>query len=182
MLTLVMDVALIILPILLAGLTFIILLRSFGNTWLAYPLDMGITYKGKQIFGKNKTLRGPLIMGFFTGFYGLMLSTAFGRLQVSTELFMKYALVGLAYSLGELPNSFIKRQLDIPPGGRSADQVKSIIIRLIDNFDSLFACGIAYLFLFNFSLFTISIAILMGGILHSYTDVLMVKLNLKKDS
>jgi len=105
------PIILIIAPVLLAGLTFILLLKKHGDTWFAYPLDMGKEYKGKRIFGKNKTLRGPVIMGFFTGFYGFILSLMLG-IQASIGLFISYVFVGIAYSMGELPNSFVKRRFN----------------------------------------------------------------------
>lgn len=170
-----------IIPVFLAGLTFIILLKKYSDTWPTCPLDMNKEYNGKRIFGKNKTLRGPVIMGFFTGFYGLILSLFFG-IQANSGLFLSYMFVGIAYSAGELPNSFVKRQLGIPPGELSDDPTKSKIFKLTDNFDSLLSCGIMYALLFNFSLLTILVSIMIGGLLHFFTDKLMILLGIKKKS
>jgi len=174
-----MNIVLIIIPVLLAGLTFILMLKMFGDTWLAYPLDVGMNYKNRRIFGKNKTIRGPLVMMFFTGLYGFLLSLTFG-IQPNVGLFTNYVLVGLAYSVGELPNSFIKRQFGISPGALSSDLTEARIFRLIDNFDSVIACGIAYTILFNYSLLVILVSILIGGFLHFSTDILMIRLGIKK--
>ena len=150
---------------------------------VAWPLDMGITWRGKRLLGENKTVRGPIIMAFFTMLYGFLLfkvlpwekSVFFSNRQVV----LSYFLVGLAYSLGELPNSFLKRQLSIPPGGKVVKGVGKWFFSFLDLFDSLVACGVVYFFLFRLSLVVVALAIFIGGMIHWGTDVLMKRWCLK---
>ena len=95
------------------------------------PIDMGKTLKdGKRIFGDNKTIKG------FIGYMmiGLICNVIWGLicninpyLEKHNYLYVNYEntiiyniimgfLIGFAYALFELPNSFIKRRLDIQPG------------------------------------------------------------------
>jgi CDP-2,3-bis-(O-geranylgeranyl)-sn-glycerol synthase len=91
---------------------------------LKRPLDGGATFRGRRVFGDNKTWRGGLMMAGGVVVLTLLLSlwptywdalpedlTEAGPLVVGT-------LVGLAVVVGELPNSFFKRQLGIAPGAQ----------------------------------------------------------------
>jgi CDP-archaeol synthase len=76
------------------------------------------------VLGDNKTWRGALCMTT-----GVVLATVLlwqwdwwldqlpGAVRASTPLLVGF-LIGLGTVLGELPNSFLKRQLDIAPGSR----------------------------------------------------------------
>lgn len=76
------------------------------------PMDLGRKLRdGKPVFGKNKTFRG-FFAGLIVGtFVGLVESLVFGY----------PVLFGLATALGalagDLTGAFLKRRLDIPPGG-----------------------------------------------------------------
>lgn len=76
------------------------------------PIDLGRELRdGKPIFGKNKTLKG-----FFAG---LAVGTFVGL--VESVVFNYPVLFGLVTTLGalvgDLTGAFLKRRLDIPPGG-----------------------------------------------------------------
>jgi CDP-2,3-bis-(O-geranylgeranyl)-sn-glycerol synthase len=91
---------------------------------LKRPLDGGRTFRGRRLFGDNKTWRGALCMTA-----GVVLATLLlwqwnwwldqlpGAVRASTPLLVGL-LIGLGTVAGELPNSFLKRQLDIAPGTR----------------------------------------------------------------
>jgi CDP-archaeol synthase len=76
------------------------------------------------VLGDNKTWRGALCMTT-----GVVVATVVlwqwdwwldqlpGAVRASTPLLVGF-LIGLGTVLGELPNSFLKRQLDIAPGSR----------------------------------------------------------------
>ena len=177
-----MTYIVIVLPVLLSGLTFIVLLKIFEREMLSFPLDLGVKFKNKRIFGKNKTIKGPIVMSLFTGLYGWLLIKILPEFTLTLSnltVFYYYFLIGLSYSLGELPNSFIKRQLSIPPGGASKKKVEACFFRILDIVDSLIFCGIAYYCLFKFPIGIIFRAILLGSIFHLATDQLMIGLKLK---
>jgi CDP-archaeol synthase len=110
---------------------------------LARPLDGGATFRGRRLFGANKTWRGALFM--FGGTF--VLASLLSRLplywrQVPEPIRVAgpwtfAALLGLATVLSELPNSFLKRQLDIPPGGRRGSPL-GFALSLLDQGDFVF--------------------------------------------
>ena len=173
-----------IFPIFTAGIVFIVLLKTVLHNKLIYPLDFGIKLRGKRLFGDNKTIRGLIFMPLLTMIFGILtyfLTKSFANHKISAiNAMVYYFFVGLAYSLGELPNSFIKRQLSITPGNSHRKNSVKNIFKIIDTFDSLIVVGIVYILLFHFSTINVLLAIFIGGILHLCTDQLMIKLNLKK--
>lgn len=92
---------------------------------LKRPLDGGRTVRGRRIFGDNKTWRGALVMGSGALLATLLLAQVAGywtRLPVPVQAAGPLPLglvLGLGTVLGELPNSFLKRQLGIGPGNRA---------------------------------------------------------------
>jgi CDP-diglyceride synthetase len=91
---------------------------------LKRPLDLGATLRGRPLFGANKTWRGALFMTA-----GVMVAAALLSLWPwywhklpdgirSAGPWLYGLLLGLGVVLGELPNSFAKRQLDIAPGSQ----------------------------------------------------------------
>ena len=171
---------LIILPVLFSGIVFILFLKVFPRL-LIYPLDFGLRIHGKRLFGENKTIRGPLFMSVFTGAFGLIISLFIVQ-EASVSIFFSYLIIGLLYSFGELPNSFIKRQLGIPSGMQSIQPIIKGVFLFLDTFDSLIFCGIGYITIFNFPYGIVVASVLLGGLLHLATDILMMNLNLKYSS
>jgi CDP-2,3-bis-(O-geranylgeranyl)-sn-glycerol synthase len=109
----------------LAGCAQVSWLASRWSRRFAIPLDGGATFRGRRLFGANKTWRGLVVMVPATaGSFALVAQIAGHGRPEAIGLWplptWKYALlgawVGLGFMLGELPNSFIKRQLDIAPG------------------------------------------------------------------
>ena len=88
------------------------------------PLDGGRTFRGKRLFGDNKTWRGAVVT------IGTTTLAAWALAQLSaccwplptlvpfaeTHPVVWGLLLGTGYIVGELPNSFAKRQLGISPG------------------------------------------------------------------
>jgi len=177
------ELALIILPVLLSGLTFICYLKWNKIALLNIPLDMGLKINGKRVFGENKTIKGPVLMGIFTSVYGYIIFKLVNNIQIenigSSNLILALALIGASYSLGELPNSFIKRQMGISPGAIPTKTFPKYFFRIIDTFDSLITVGLLYYIFFRFSGFSIISAVLVGGGIHLITDNLMMRLGLK---
>lgn len=92
---------------------------------LRRPLDLGLEWRGKRLLGPNKTWRGALVMLAGTLGATVLLSRrpAYWRRlppEVQRAGPSRLGLVlGAGVVLGELPNSFVKRRLGVPPGGRS---------------------------------------------------------------
>ncbi len=140
----------------IAGFAQSLWFRSRVSQRFSAPLDFGLTIRGRRVLGKNKTMRGFVIMlpaaagSFFllglivTGHPGL----ATRMWQISPRGYaMLGLLAGLGFMAGELPNSFLKRQLDIPPGRAPQKPYAKVIFFMLDRFDSiigmLFAVSLA---------------------------------------
>lgn len=96
-----------------------------------FPMDFGKNFfDGKPLFGKNKTLRG-----FFAG---LVVGIVAGLAE--SVVFGYPLLFGLTVSmgalLGDLAGAFLKRRLDVPPGGLLpvVDQVDFIVGAILFSF------------------------------------------------
>ena len=143
---------LIILPVVLAGIIHSAAIRRNWLPALSKPLDFGLRLGGRPLFGANKTFRGPLLMIAGSAAATWALSLALNTPGNSQHELLPHgfeflldparaaglgAVMGLGYALGELPNSFIKRRLNIAPGGSPggfagaicyvADQVDSVL-------------------------------------------------------
>jgi len=113
----------VIAPVLGAYLAHAPVLRFDLLHQLARPIDGGATLRGRRVFGDNKTWRGAIVMsaGVLTATLLLSRWPTCERewpaiLRSHPVLFG--LLLALGFVAGELPNSFMKRQLDIEPGGR----------------------------------------------------------------
>jgi hypothetical protein len=117
-------------PIVAAGLVHVAIIRL---GWLASlakrRLDFGGSLRGRPVFGENKTWRGAVVMiaaaagcvfgqvillGRWAGAQG------FAPAEQLAHPLAWGALAGAGYILGELPNSFAKRQLGVSAGAIAA--------------------------------------------------------------
>jgi hypothetical protein len=147
---------------LLLGLIFHGLCIKFGwLTQLSRPIDQGLTVRGKRLFGENKTYRGLAVVAIGTAI-GFALQFALHQLGVAHELeildYGRPAVVALGFSIGvaamlsELPNSLLKRQLDIAPGGAGGG-IAGVLFYVLDQVDMLigvwivlgFAAGVTFI-------------------------------------
>jgi CDP-2,3-bis-(O-geranylgeranyl)-sn-glycerol synthase len=92
---------------------------------LARPVDGGARWRGRRLFGDNKTYRGVVVVALGTGL---------GFLALHGKWFGLGVLVGTAAMLAELPNSFCKRQLAIAPGGQ-ASGAAGALFHVLDQVD-----------------------------------------------
>lgn len=145
--------AFLILAMSVAGIAHVLWLRSTVATGFCQPVDCGLTLRGRRLFGDNKRWRGFLVLpvAAATSFAALgsardwmpqWLAQGMWPLQVP-----QYALLGfvsgLSFMLAELPNSFLKRQLDIDPGDLAPGRGLRAAFFLADRLDSLLGMLIA---------------------------------------
>ena len=129
-------------PVVVAALVHLLVLRRHWLEVLRVPLDGGATFRGRRLFGDNKTIRGAVIMigvsmaaMVLQGIYRLPSLEYFD--YGSVNLALAGALLGAGFVLGELPNSFLKRQLGVAPGAHGGvwhavlDQLDSIVGALL---------------------------------------------------
>jgi CDP-2,3-bis-(O-geranylgeranyl)-sn-glycerol synthase len=130
-----------------AGVAHALWLRSQLAAPWRVSVDGGRSWRGKRLLGDNKTWAGFLILPPAAGiaFAGLRLATYSLPTSWRESLWQfsvpGYALLGLwtglGFMAGELPNSFVKRQLSVAPGTPPAGRTGRMVSFLIDRIDSL---------------------------------------------
>jgi hypothetical protein len=80
---------------------------------------------------------------------------------------------------GELPNSFIKRQRDVSPGGIGTSPIGRFIQLVIDRLDSPAGMLAALSVVVALPALTWAIALLVGPMLHGFFSFVMFRLGLK---
>jgi CDP-2,3-bis-(O-geranylgeranyl)-sn-glycerol synthase len=151
--TITAQVLYLFLPLLTVAIVSGIILRNDLWRRINRPIDHHATFRRRRIFGDNKTWRGVIC--------AIVCCTATVALQkyligdrASAISIVDYGEVnflwlgaglGVGAVLGELPNSFLKRQLDIPPGS-SARGVLLPLFYVWDQVDLLFTTWPVLLF------------------------------------
>jgi CDP-archaeol synthase len=157
---------------LLVGLAFHGFCIKYGaGAFLCRPIDQGRSFRGKRIFGDNKTYRGVVVVGLGTmigfGLQSLLLhrTASIRGIELFDYAFFKSLALGLAVGvaamLSELPNSFIKRRFEIAPGS-VAKGWKRAIFYVYDQIDFLLG---AWLVLAIVVPITVGRALLSAGLL-----------------
>jgi CDP-2,3-bis-(O-geranylgeranyl)-sn-glycerol synthase len=102
----------------LAGVAQTLWLRAAYSARFATPLDFGKRFRGKRLLGEHKTLRGFVVMVPAAALAFALVHPIFSGIWplTTTRYFVLGALAGVGFMAGELPNSFLKRQLGIAPG------------------------------------------------------------------
>lgn len=165
----------IVVPYFVAGIAQTLFLKSEFSGNFTTPLDRGATVFGKRLFGDNKTLKGFVVMVPATTLcfwcLGLVMAPLSGtqvgvwQLTVAEWTGLGFASV-VGYTLGELPNSFVKRQLGIAPGGAPEDGRVRGLFLIVDQLDSIVAAlAVISLLVPTGAGFWIA-SLVIGGLLH----------------
>lgn len=162
----------------------------FRHRWshaFTAPIDGGLTFRGRRLFGDNKTLRGfvvmvPAVSAAFVLLAAFARSSAAGDGLWSLTL-PGYALLGawagFGFMAGELPNSFIKRQLDIAPGQAAGGRAATLVHFLVDRIDSGIGMLAAIAVAVPLAWQTAAFVLLVGPAIHWSFSVLMFRLGVK---
>jgi hypothetical protein len=152
---------------------------------LAIPLDGGLTWRGRRILGANKTLRGFVVMVPASAAAFVALATIAGGETAGLWRLSPggYAALGawaaMGFMAGELPNSFLKRRLDIAPGSAPPGRLRAAVHFAIDRLDS----GVGMLAVISVvvpvPLATWVVVLLIGPIIHWSFSVAMFQLGIK---
>ena len=172
----------------LAGLLHSAWLRSPASRRLAIPIDGGARFRGRRIFGENKTVRGfvVLIPAAALMFVALAAATRIVP-DIASSLWPLglggYAALGawaaLGFMLGELPNSFVKRQLDIAPGQAARGHVSAVIGFVVDRLDSIVGMLAAVTLAVPTPWTTWLWVVILGPAIHWSFSVLLYRLGVK---
>jgi hypothetical protein len=182
-----LQVVYLILPLLVAGAVHAPVIKKNLLPRLARPLDFGRSFRGERIFGANKTWRGVVLMSTVAVLV-VYAQTQLYRFDVFQELsIVDYAetswlalglALGISYSLSELPNSFAKRRLGIPPGGVSRS--RAVLQYVVDQADSAIGGTLALAIFLWPAWGTLLLVFAAGFLLHVVMDQLFFLFAVKR--
>jgi CDP-2,3-bis-(O-geranylgeranyl)-sn-glycerol synthase len=173
----------------LAGLAHSAWLGTRLSRRLMMPLDGGLRVRGRRVFGDNKTVRGfvvivPATSVTFAGLFAiisLMNPEATSGLWTLSEF--GYAALGawagLGFMAGELPNSFVKRQLDIGPGLAPRGSAATMVSFVVDRIDSILGMLVALSTVVPTPALTWLYVLLIGPGIHLAFSALLYRLGVK---
>ena len=180
----------IIVAFVFAGLAHSAWLGSRWSRALSIPVDGGLRVRGRRMFGDNKTVRGFVVMipAAAFAFWALSVVVSAVAPNVASSLWAisspEYAVLGawagLGFMLGELPNSFIKRQLDVAPGQAPRGRTVGLLSFVVDRLDSIIGMLIAITLVAPTPWLTWLLVILIGPSIHLAFSVLLYRLGVKE--
>ncbi len=106
--------------------------------------------------GQNKTYRGLFFVPVLTGFGALLTAPLLDRFgsvdqRVCWQFVVHGLVVGTLYIMGELPNSYIKRRLEIAPGSLPSGPAYWLF-RILDNADSFIPITLYFGWVYRFTI------------------------------
>jgi hypothetical protein len=174
----------------LAGLLHSAWLRSSASRSWARPLDAGLRVRGRRLLGDNKTVRGFMVIvpASAASFLVLALLLSLPAGGLPAELWPLTpagyaalgALAGFGFMLGELPNSFVKRQLDIAPGAAPRSRAGRLATRVVDRLDSAVGVLVAVSVATPTPLVTWLYVLVLGPPVHAAFSFLLFRLGVKE--
>jgi CDP-diacylglycerol--serine O-phosphatidyltransferase len=173
------DIWLLSFPVIFGGVTHMLVVRRDWFRAIKCPIH-------ERTFGASKTWRGfvfvPIATAIGTGLASaqqcvLVVNGAQGPFE-SVNWLLLGILLGLAYMLAELPNSWIKRRMGVPPGLRPSHYSKLFLI--VDHSDSVLGCVLVYALLTPVDLASILAACLCGPLLHLAVNAALVRAGLRE--
>lgn len=157
-------------------------LSSRSSRRVAWPIDGRRTFRGRRVFGDNKTARGFVVMVPAAGAAFFLLSLlvrhhATGLWPLTPGQYAALgAAAGAGFMLGELPNSFVKRQLGIAPGAPASGSLAAALGFAVDRLDSAIGMLLALGAIVPVPAETVVVVLLAGPIIHGGFSVLTFRL------
>lgn len=190
----VLDMYLTMFSVILGGILNMLFVKTSFYKKHNFPIDRNIVLKdGKRIFGENKTWIGFFSMIFFCIFAQLIMSFICSVFNITkhNQIYNYYDntfifniligfLFGFMYMLFELPNSFIKRRLNIDCGKTNTDIVGKIFF-VIDQIDSLIGVMLILIIFAKISWPQYFAYILLGGLTHILVNLSLYKLKVRRN-
>lgn len=181
-------------PVILAGIINMIFVKTSYAKKHSVPIDGGrLCGDGKRLFGDNKTWIGfvgmiaagavaQVLWGLVCGAGWLAGMNYFYAFHKNTLGFNGGvgALCGFSYVLFELPNSFIKRRLDIPCG-KTDKGLKGKLFFVIDQIDSLIGVALVFALIYPMPVWQYFLYILLGALTHIGVNFILYKVKIRKN-
>ena len=181
-------------PMIAAGIINMIVCKLRIFRALQVPMDGGRCLRdGNRIFGDHKTWKGFISYILL----GAICSASWGRIIRNTDLnaldyfyaahentllfnIINGLLLGFAYALFELPNSFLKRRLGIAPG-KSVEGVWKGFSVFLDQADSMFGCALVVWLFYDLGIARYIAFVLLGALTHILLNMLLYFAHLRKN-
>jgi CDP-diglyceride synthetase len=181
-------------PCIIAGIVNSFFCKSKVLEKLRIPIDGGKKLKdGQRIFGENKTIKGLLGYVFFNIIFAIICGFIVDKLHWNNYNFFYINhentilgnlligfLLGLAYALFELPNSFLKRRLKIAPGKQSSGW-KKWLFTILDQADSVFGVALVVCFYYNLGIGYYLLYVCVGAVTHIIINMLLYFVGARKN-
>jgi CDP-diglyceride synthetase len=182
-----------LLPVILAGIANAAFTQSKVLRLLDRPIDGGKKFSDKKrILGDSKTYKGFLgyvVLGIiFTVLWGFICSTSpaltshnfFYQTHDNTLLFniMIGCLLGFAWAICELPNSFLKRRVNIK-SSHGAKGVKGVLFAILDQADSIFGIVLVVALFYPLSVSWYFLFVALGAATHIIFNFLLYIVKLR---
>lgn len=173
------------LPITFSGLTLIVCMRKGWLAKLDVPLDAGLQLGGAPLIGRSKSLRSLVIYLIVA----TVVTSALHLISLQTDLIATVykanplvlaPLATVAYLLGEISNSFIKRRLGIATSGQVVGSGAGRIQAIFDNIDGMLTSGLVFIFIYGVPTEVLIASFVLAIVTHLSTDALMRRLHLKR--
>lgn len=182
------------LPVIIGGILNMIFTKSPLYKKLKTPIDGNLHLRdGKRLFGDNKTWIGffsmivfcslaQLAEGKVLDMTGMSDRNEFYLCNENTPLYniVSGILLGFMYVLFELPNSFIKRRLDIP-AGKTIKGGRGIFFFLFDQIDSLTGVMLILFIVSEISVAEYLLYVLLGGFTHISVNAVLYACKIRKN-
>ena len=184
-----------LMPMIFTGILNMIWCRVPVFKTINKPIDNRKSLRdGNRVFGNNKTWKGfagyivfavicTVVWGLICGNVRYLLQNNY--FYVYHENRMPYnlimgALLGLAYALFELPNSFIKRRLGIEEG-KPAKGITKWVFVFFDQADSIFGCVLVLCLVYRMTVPAYFGYVLIGAATHIVINILLYFARLRKN-
>jgi CDP-diglyceride synthetase len=183
-----------LLPVILAGIANSIFVKTKLLNGIAIPIDGGKAFiDRRRIFGDSKTYKGFLgyvvLTMLFTVVWGLICANSITLLSLN-YFYESHAsgivfnlclgcLLGIAWALFELPNSFIKRRLNIK-SSMNAKGFKGLLIAILDQADSIFGVVLVLALFYPITIRQYFFFVAIGAITHLVFNFLLFVVKIRK--
>lgn len=177
-----------VLPVVLAGMVHSAVIGRDLLPWFKKPLDFGTRLGGEPLLGANKTFRGLIVMPVASSASAWALALigkprryprGFAFLARPGPAFRFGLLAGTGYALAELPNSFVKRRLHIPPGDHPRGIGKALSY-VVDQIDSVAGIVLLMWAVYRPPHRVLASIFIMGSLAHMAIDMLLYLFGVKK--
>lgn len=181
-------------PTVLAGIFNMVWCKLPVMRFARVPIDGGRNFTdGRRIFGDSKTWKG--LLGYvmlnllFAILWGEVCRTA--RLEPWNFFYINHEnrlgynvlvgiLLGLGYSLFELPNSFLKRRLDISQS-KQISGARKVFFVFLDQADSVFGVALVVWLFYDLGIGLYLLYVLVGAGTHILLNMMLYFMKLRKN-